>query len=110
MFARAYPYGEVESFSHPRFGRLVPLTTRRPDLPAWLDRVLAQAFAVRPEDRFEDALELLFQLEHAVDAALPIVAVRQPLYERNPLRFWQLVSALLTILLALALGLLRRHG
>ena len=33
----AYPYGEVEPFSRPRFRAPAPLLARRPDLPAWLD-------------------------------------------------------------------------
>ena len=35
-----YPYGEIEAFSHPRFGKRVPLSRYRPDLPAWLDAIL----------------------------------------------------------------------
>ena len=38
MFAGAYPYGEIEAFSHPRFKRAKPLAAHRPDLPAWLTR------------------------------------------------------------------------
>ena len=32
MFAGAYPYGEIEPFSKPRFGKPQPLCARRPDL------------------------------------------------------------------------------
>ena len=41
----AYPYGEIEPFSRPRFGRPTPLVQKRPDLPSWLDQLLARAIA-----------------------------------------------------------------
>jgi serine/threonine protein phosphatase PrpC len=95
-----YPYGEVEAFSHPRFGKRTPLARYRPDLPAWLDVCLGRAVAVNPEERFGDTLELAFDLEHNLahgPAAPP--PRRRSLYERNPLRFWQVVSLLLFIAL-----------
>ena len=48
MFARSYPYGEIEPFMKPRFGRPASLAARRPDLPAWLDAAIARAIAVDP--------------------------------------------------------------
>ena len=36
---------------------------------------------------------------------VPIVLTRRSLYERNPLRFWQVVSAALLVLLLVSLGL-----
>ena len=48
MFARAYPYGEIEPFTRPRFGQPASLAARRPDLPAWLDGAIAKAIAVDP--------------------------------------------------------------
>ena len=104
MFSRAYPYGEVEPFAKPRFNRPpVSLLSHRPELPAWLDQVLRRAFAVRPEDRFADVVELMFALEHGALRAAPIARRRRPLLERDPLRFWQAVSALLAFGLLCAL-------
>lgn len=109
MFARAYPYGEVEPFSRPRFGKAVALTRLRPDLPAWLDHALARTFALRREDRYEDVLEFIFELEHGEDRARPKESLpRQPLYDRNPLRFWQAISAILAILFIAAIAVLAR--
>ncbi len=98
MFARTYPYGEIEPFSRPRFGRPASLLTQRPDLPAWLDHVLARAVAARTEDRFEDLVELVFALESGATAAAAAPA-QVSFYGRDPLRFWQAVSALLSLLL-----------
>jgi serine/threonine protein phosphatase PrpC len=109
MFAAAGPYGEIEPFSHPRFGRPSPLAKFRPDLPAWLDRVLARTFAVRQEDRFADVLELLFELEHGADRGRPGPGPKEPLYARDPVMFWKVVSAILAALLIAAIVILRKH-
>lgn len=102
MFTGAYPYGEVEAFSHPRFNRQpASIAALRPDLPAWLDQVLLRLIAVRPEDRFDDALECIFALEHGELHAAPGMPRRKSLLERDPLRFWQTVSAILALLVLL---------
>jgi serine/threonine protein kinase len=102
MFTGAYPYGEIEPFSHPTFTRPpASIAALRPDLPAWLDQVLLRLIAVRPEDRFGDVLECVFALEHGELHAAPGVPRRRPWIERNPLRFWQTVSAILALLVLL---------
>jgi serine/threonine protein phosphatase PrpC len=94
-FTRAYPYGEVEPFSRPRFGRPAPLLAQRPDLPAWLDQTLGKAMALLPQDRFADMIEFAFALEHGAVRAAPVHQRRLSFYERDPLRFWKLVAAVL---------------
>lgn len=100
----AYPYGEVEPFSHPRFGRPAPLSKYRPDLPAWLEASLARAVAVDPAERHGDAIELAFELEHhlAQGPTAPSPS-RVSLYARDPLRFWQITSAFLLLALLAAI-------
>lgn len=95
----AYPYGEVEPFSHPRFGRPAPLLQRRPDLPAWLDQALSRAIAVDKRERYADVLELVLELETGMARGAPIPSRPRSLYERSPVRFWQLISALLLLAL-----------
>ncbi len=99
-----YPYGEIEAFSHPRFGKRVPLSRYRPDLPAWLDAILARATAVDPAERYADAMELAFDLENALVHGAKTVVRRQSLYERNPVRFWQTISLLLLLALIVVLA------
>ena len=106
MFARAYPYGEIEPFSHPRFGKPVPLARHRPDLPAWVDAVLGKALAVDPAQRFGDVIEFAHELENGASWAGPATPARVPLYARDPLLFWKGVSA---VLLAIVLVLLARR-
>jgi serine/threonine protein phosphatase PrpC len=101
----AYPYGEIEPFSHPRFGRPVPLLRHRPDLPSWLDGLLSRAIAVDPDQRMPDALELAFELEQGQSRARPPIPRRRSLYERNPVRVWQGLAAILFLALLAALRL-----
>lgn len=102
IFARCYPYGEIEAFSRPRFRKLELPSKVRSELPAWLDSVLMRAVAVDPDERFGDLFELLRALEGG--AAVERVELRaKPLLERDPVRFWQLVSLLLFIALVVAL-------
>jgi serine/threonine protein phosphatase PrpC len=106
MFTGAYPYGEVEAFSKPRFTRApAKLTSFRPDLPSWLDQVLGRLVAAKAADRYEDANEVIFALENGALQAAPSVPRPRGLAERDPLRFWQLVSAVLALLLLLAVSL-----
>ncbi len=100
-----YPYGEIEPFSTPRFGKPKPLTSRRPDLPVWLDAALARAIAVDPDERYADAIELAFELESGLSkgGGKRISARPLPLYQRNPVLFWQLTALLLFGLLMVCL-------
>jgi serine/threonine protein phosphatase PrpC len=93
----AYPYGEIEPFSTPHFGKPKPLATQRPDLPAWLDTVLARAIAVDPAERPADTIELAYELESglAKGGGKHLRNRPLPLYERNPVRFWQVTALLL---------------
>ncbi len=99
-----YPYGEVEPFSRPRFTKRTALTHHRPDLPAWLDMQLAQATAVEKGRRLGDAMELAFELENGLARGIRTVPVKQPLYYRNPVVFWQVISAMLLLALIAALA------
>jgi hypothetical protein len=72
--AAAYPYGEIEPFSRPRFGKPVSLSRYRPDLPAWLDAVVGKAFHVDPAQRFGDVIEFARELENGAMWAKPATA------------------------------------
>ena len=92
------PYGEVEPYQQARFRRdPVPASRLRPDLPIWLDHLLAKALARDPAQRFETAEELLLALERG--AARPVSApAATPLIKRDP-------AAALKLALGLSLGL-----
>ncbi|MBI5318747.1 MAG: bifunctional protein-serine/threonine kinase/phosphatase [Bradyrhizobium sp.] len=104
MFAAAYPFGEIEPFSRPRFGKPAPLSRYRPDLPAWLDAVIGKALAVDRTQRFGDVIEFAHELENGATWAKPAASNRPALYDRNPLLFWKLLSAGLIVLVIVLLA------
>ena len=105
-FTGEFPYGNPDATSPSRRERPVPLSTLRPDLPAWLQTTLGRAVAADPAERFRDMIEFALEMEAGPSRA-PI-AIQRPrtLYERNPVHFWQGVAALLAA--ALLLSLLKR--
>ena len=105
-FTGAYPYGNSDATSAPTLQRPRELSTLRPDLPAWLQAALGRAIAADPAERFADMAEFASELE-AGPLHTP-TPTRRPLtlYERQPVRFWQVVAGLLA--LALAASLWRR--
>lgn len=87
--------------------RYIPLRHHRPDLPAWLDAVLARALHPHPAKRQEVISEFI----HDLKAPGPQYQQQRstPLIERNPVRFWQATTALLG-LAVIALLALRALG
>jgi serine/threonine protein phosphatase PrpC len=77
----------------------------RGDLPRWIDEVLRKATQVDPLRRHAEPAELAHALRHP-DADW-LQRTRPPLLERNPVRFWQMVSVLLLVALLVALAHLR---
>lgn len=97
-----WPFGEQEAFQRPRFGKPVPPSRHRPEVPSWLDDAIVTAIQPDREARFGDIVELLRALERG--GSLEVVPRRPvPLIERDPARFWQLVSIGLALALALSL-------
>ena len=97
-----WPFGEQEAFQRPRFGRPAAPSRHRPEIPSWLDDVILTAIQPERDSRFGDTVELLRALERG--GSLEVVPRRPvPLIERNPARFWQLVSVALALALFLSL-------
>jgi len=102
-FTGEYPYGNADAVSPPRLERPKDTALLRPDLPAWLQAALNRAIAHDPDQRFADMAEIAHEFESGPAHAPPQPRRQLTLYERNPVRFWQVVSALLAIALAVAL-------
>lgn len=103
-FTGVMPFGEQEAFQRAWFGPPVPMARHRPEIPSWLDEAICTAIQPDRDRRFGDVIELLRVLEGA--GPLTVSPRRSaPLIERNPVRFWQMVSAALAIALIAALVL-----
>ena len=102
-----FPYGEIEAFQRPRFGRPVSASRYRPDLPDWLTQSLERAVAADPGQRFETAEEWLLLIEQGERHSLTVRP--RPLLEREPLKVWRTL-ALVSLLANLALLFAVFHG
>jgi len=81
MFSKGhYPYGEVEPFTRPNFDHPTPLSQYRPDLPAWLEVLLARA--VNPEKRFSNVMDLAFELENGLARGTKVLPLKHSLSRR----------------------------
>ena len=104
-FTGGFPYGNADAESPASRERPKDLALLRPDLPAWLQVVLARAIATDPAQRFRDMSEFASEMEAGPTRA-PVITPRPlTLYERHPVGFWQTIAALLAA--ALVWSLLR---
>lgn len=100
MLTGQLPYGLGIAKAHSRaeFNRAIyqPARNLNPEIPNWVDEALRKATQINPNKRYEDISEFVYDLSHPnpsfIRHTLP------PLIERNPLRFWKSLSAILTIL------------
>lgn len=83
--------------------RYIPLRSRRPELPAWLDAVLQRALHPHPHRR-QEALS-----EFVEDLRAPSARYQRDrgpaLIDRNPIVFWQTLSVILAGVVLVLLGL-----
>ena len=103
MFTQDFPFGEIEPFSRPRWGKVPSLSKARPDLPPWLDALIRRALSQNPDDRPDSVLEFLWELESGPTQGNAASRRKRPLYDRNPLLVWKLISAGLFVALAASL-------
>lgn len=105
------PYGEIEPYQTGRFRRdPAPASRLRPDVPIWLDHLLAKAVARDPSHRFETAEELLLALERGASRVLAAPPAT-PLIQRDPAALWKaglVVSLMFNALLVVWLLFLPR--
>jgi serine/threonine protein kinase/serine/threonine protein phosphatase PrpC len=102
IFTNRFPYSDLQSLRRPGFDSPVEPAKLRRDMPAWLDYTMRRSVQARPEDRFEDAFELLYVLETGSSKGTPRPA-KLPLASRNPVLLWQLIALCLAIALVATL-------
>lgn len=97
MLSGQYPYGTQvaktrTAAAQRRLAYRSVLDDER-EIPAWIDETLKKAVHPNPEKRYQELSEFTFDLRHPNKAFLN--KTRPPLIERNPIMFWQGVSAIL---------------
>ncbi|WP_394129967.1 protein kinase [Shewanella maritima] len=74
---------------------------QNPMVPEWMDVPLSKAMAFDPNARFVDTHEFIHAL--TTPPKTQVIKPSSPLIQRNPVRFWQTISALLLLTLLCSL-------
>ena len=85
--------------------RYVPSFHHNPMIPIWIDGALKKATAITPGFRYEELSEFLYDL-NTPNPSFMRTEDSIPLLQRNPLRFWQGLSAILIIIVLILLYLM----
>ncbi len=93
MLTQHFPYGEIEAFSHPRFGRPASPERYNPDVPLWLSAALQRACAADPGERLANVVEFAATLANPKPQS-PTTR-KPPLLERIPPQRWRMLFLLL---------------
>ena len=100
MLTGALPYGQMPANWKKKdiTKKLLyrPAIDLNSSIPEWLDAALKKSVSVRPDHRYNELSEFLYDLRHPNESLLQ--KDMQALMERNPLRFWQSLSVLLFLL------------
>ena len=106
MLCSKMPYREIadinsipNSFSQWHYR---PLRCHRTDLPNAIDRVLSEALAADPKNRYSHYSELISGLQNLSQLHSSNL-IHRPLLEREPIKFWRGLSGILAVLLLMAL-------
>lgn len=104
MLTGKLPYGaevaRMRTRSQHRKLRYVSAVGPDRDVPEWVDATLRKALDPDPLKRYQELSEFLYDLRHPNPALLS----RVPLYDRNPLLFWKLLSGLLVVIIVCLLA------
>lgn len=107
VLSKQLPYGtelaRCQTLKQLKTVRYHSILEYRPDIPVWIDGALHKALALMPNERYEVLSEFLYDLKHPNRYFLK--PVHSSLLDKNPVRFWQAVSAMLFLCLLLSLAL-----
>jgi len=104
MLTGRLPYGELSARQNDRHWRklsYVPARNSNPSVPAWFDAMLRKAVHPEPSGRYQELSEFLFDLRNPNSKLID--RDNRPLLDRDPMRFWQGLCAILVLII---LGLL----
>ena len=101
MLSGKFPYGTQVSKSRTaaaqRNLKYQSVLDEEREIPAWIDETLKTALQPNPYKRYEELSEFIFDLRQPNKAF--INKTRPPLLDRNPVIFWQGVSAVLAAII-----------
>ena len=99
------PYGDkwTKAKTYSDFSELIytPAYKHKPMVPVWVDGALRKALSVHSEFRYTSMSEFVADLKEP--NPLYIESKHMPLMERDPLRFWKIVSGILFVIVLLQL-------
>ena len=105
MLTGRLPYGtqvaQVRTLRDQRALRYLPARGDDCPVPGWIDFALSRATHPDPLRRYDALSEFTADLRQPAAGYKP--SAERPLLERDPVRFWQGVSALLAVLVLLLL-------
>ncbi len=109
MLAGGLPFNSPPTDRHRiqnyNFWKYQSALAKRKDLPLWVDLALQKACAARPSQRYAALSEFLHDLE-VPNQQLLAQRESAPLIEKNPVRFWQVIAAILAVVIILQFYLL----
>ncbi|HHI69432.1 MAG TPA: serine/threonine protein kinase, partial [Rhodobacteraceae bacterium] len=109
MLTGRLPFGsqvaKIRSSAHLRKLRYIPAKRAGGEIPDWLDDVLARSVHPDPFKRFNSLSEFTTALRRP-----PETRTHTPLAQRNPVAFWQAVSAILAFVVLFLLVRLAAFG
>jgi serine/threonine protein kinase len=89
LLTNNYPYGEIEPFQTPSFKEAKPPSKYNKNIPNWLDSVIMRAIAIKPEERYKNYSEMMFEIENPLKVK-PYFDKTKPLMQRDPLTFFKI--------------------
>ncbi len=105
MLSGRLPYGAEVARSQTRMQQkrlnYVSVIDEDKAIPIWVDGAIQKAVQIFPEKRYDEITEFIYDLRHPNPKL--ISQERPPLLERNPTRFWQGVSFLLSLIIIVLL-------
>jgi len=99
MLTAKHPYGEqlkkYNKAHNIKKLRYLSATNYNPMIPLWIDGALKKAVHYEHRSRYDSFSEFLFDLQHPNEK---FMSNNLPLLERNPIKTWQFISAILLVL------------
>ncbi|VAW91362.1 Serine/threonine protein kinase [hydrothermal vent metagenome] len=89
------PYGKELTAKNIRKVNYISIKHYNPEVPAWVDKALKKAVNINPDQRFTRLSEFIAALNNPNSRLVNTDYV--PLIKRNPVRVWQVISAILLI-------------